>query len=111
MEFVGDLSTEEFTRDTKTAFAVIRALETIGEAAKHIPDHIRARSPGIPWRLITGMRDKLIHAYHGVDLKVVWRAIREDLPIVVDDVTQALQKLDDAADTHEAPAGQRTDEE
>ena len=95
MEFVGDLSTEEFTRDTKTAFAVIRALETIGEAAKHIPDHIRARSPGIPWRLITGMRDKLIHSYSGVDFEVVWRTVRKELQPLRSQIEELLSSDED----------------
>ncbi len=80
--FVGDLSAEEFAQDPKTAFAVIRALEIIGEAAKHVPDHIRDRSPGIPWRSITGMRDKLIHSYSAVDLEVVWRTVHTELPLL-----------------------------
>jgi uncharacterized protein with HEPN domain len=109
--FTDGLSFEEFVGDERTTFAVIRAFEILGEAAKNVPEVTRKLAPRVPWQEMAGMRDKLIHAYHGVDLKVVWRAIREDLPIVVDDVTQALQKLDDAADTHEAPAGQRTDEE
>ena len=110
IEFTDGLSFGEFVGDKRTTFAVIRAFEILGEAAKNVPEATRKLAPRVPWQEMAGMRDKLIHAYHGVDLKVVWRAIREDLPIVVDDVTQALQKLDDAPETHEAPAGQRTDE-
>ncbi len=67
MEFIKDVSRDEFVKDTKTVYAVIRALEIIGEAVKNIPEEIRKRYPEIPWRSMTGMRNKLIHAYFGVN--------------------------------------------
>jgi len=96
VEFTEGLSFEEFVADDRTTFAVIRAFEILGEAAKNVPAATREAVPRVPWQDMAGMRDKLIHAYHGVDLAVVWRAIREDLPIVVEDVAKALQRLDDA---------------
>lgn len=56
-QFVKDLSIEQFKTDLRTQFAVIRALEIIGEAGKKIPSQVKAQHPEIPWRLITGMRD------------------------------------------------------
>lgn len=82
-EFAHGLTFEEFKRDERTVFAVIRALEIIGEAAKQVPSDTRERAPGIPWSEMTGMRDKLIHAYQGIDLVVVWRTVQEDLPQAV----------------------------
>lgn len=96
IEFTNGLSFEEFVGDDRTTFAVIRAFEILGEAAKNVPAAIRDMAPRVPWQDMAGMRDKLIHAYHGVDLAVVWRAVREDLPIVLEDVANALQILDDA---------------
>lgn len=71
---------EGFQQDEKTVFAVIRALEIIGEAAKNISEDMKAQHPEIPWRNVAGMRDKLIHEYFGVNNKVVWDTLQEDLP-------------------------------
>ena len=61
-------------------YAVTRALEIIGEATKNIPSPIKARYSQIPWKDIAGMRDKVIHAYFGVDLKRVWSTVNIDIP-------------------------------
>jgi uncharacterized protein with HEPN domain len=76
----GYSSTEEFSQDRRTLLAVVRALEVIGEAARHIPTAIRVKYPNVPWRGMTRMRDKVIHDYFGVDAEVVWRTVKEDLP-------------------------------
>jgi uncharacterized protein with HEPN domain len=78
--FTVDLDFERFAKDEKTTFAVIRGLEIIGEAARKIPKSIRSRYPNIPWQDMAGMRDKLIHDYFGVDLRVVWKTLKVDLP-------------------------------
>jgi uncharacterized protein with HEPN domain len=80
--FTIGMSSDEFYGDDKTTYAVIRALEIIGEAAKKIPPEIKDVYPNIPWRQISGMRDKLIHDYFGVDSKVVWMTIKSDLPFI-----------------------------
>lgn len=87
--FTAGLDFESFAQDDKTTFAVIRALEIIGEAARKIPKSIRSRHPDVPWQDMAGMRDKLIHDYFGVDLRVVWKTLQIDLPSlkrVIDEV-------------------------
>ena len=71
---------DDFLKDIKTQFAVVRALEIIGEASKKIPSEIRDKYTKIPWREITGMRNILIHDYFGVDLEVVWKTTSIDIP-------------------------------
>ncbi len=60
-QFTAGMSFENFSNDDKTVYAVIRAVEIIGEAARNVPENIRSKYPGIPWRDVAGMRDKLIH--------------------------------------------------
>lgn len=80
LDFLGDHSIESPQHDEKTLFAVVRPLEILGEATKRIPDDVRALSTVIPWKAVAGMRDKLIHDYVVVNVEIVWRTIREDLP-------------------------------
>ena len=77
-QFVAGISYEQFIADEKTVYAVIRALEVVGEATKQIPPEVRDIYETVPWRAMSGMRDKLIHHYFGVDLAVVWKTVTED---------------------------------
>jgi uncharacterized protein with HEPN domain len=91
-EFVVELTNEQFVDDTKTYFAVIRALEVIGEATKNIQEETRQQYPDLPWKRMAGMRDRLIHSYFGVDANIVWetatKLIPELLPLVNDVIVE-----------------------
>ncbi len=74
--------------------AVIRNFEIIGEAAKRVREDYRKEHPAIPWRLMAGFRDVLIHAYEGVDLRRVWHIAKDDLPEVQRAIAEFLPPLD-----------------
>jgi uncharacterized protein with HEPN domain len=83
LDFVQGMEYDEFFEDEKSKYAVMRALEVIGEAASKVPESVRNSAPGISWREIIGMRNKLMHEYFGANMKVVWRTVQEDLPIII----------------------------
>ena len=80
--YTRNLSYESFQNDTKTIDAVIRNIEIIGEAAKNIPKNTRLQYIEIPWKEIIGTRSKIIHDYFGVDLEILWKTIKEDIPLL-----------------------------
>ena len=87
--FVEGMTFVQFERDRKTLNAVVRSLEIIGEAAKNIPLTLREKYGEVPWKKMTGMRDKVIHAYFGVNTKTLWNTVKNDLP----PLKQLVQKM------------------
>lgn len=81
-EYTRGFSEESFLRDRRTQDAVVRRLEIIGEAVRKLPEATKDLASDAAWRQIIAMRNILIHEYFGVDLKLVWRVIEKDLPVL-----------------------------
>lgn len=78
--FVVGMTYDEFLRNEMAKYAVVHALEIVGEATKHVPSNVRRRHPDVPWKDMAGMRDRLIHGYRGTSWKAVWEAGTVDAP-------------------------------
>ena len=96
-EFIQGMDFEQFKQDDRTASAVIRKFEIIGEAAKGIPEEIKQEYPQIPWKEMAGMRDRLIHAYFNINHELVWKTIKRRVPVASRLICQLLDEL--GADT------------
>lgn len=90
-----NLSREQFENDIDIQDAIIRRIEIIGEAVKHLPQDFKENYPNVPWKEIAGTRDVFIHDYIDVNLDRVWNIIQNDLKPLKDHVQKMLQDLDD----------------
>src|SRR3989339_674357 len=79
-EFSKNSSKQEIFKDKQKQYAIIRAIEIIGEAAKNLPNSFTKKYSEVNWKEIIGTRDKLIHQYFGIDLDIIWSIIKRDIP-------------------------------
>jgi uncharacterized protein with HEPN domain len=80
--YTENLDIEDFVKNNLVIDATIRNFEVIGEATKMISENLKQSYFEIPWKEMTGMRDKLIHDYLGVDVDVIWETIQDDIPLL-----------------------------
>ena len=85
-----DVTREQFEADFRINFAVVRALEIIGEATKRLPMALRDQYPHIPWKDMAGMRDRMVHGYDAVNLKIVWKTVKQRIPTVEPQIRRIL---------------------
>jgi uncharacterized protein with HEPN domain len=81
--FTDGMDQISFASNDLTRDAVLRNLEVIGEAAKHIPPDIRAKVQGLDWRRVIGFRDVVAHAYFGIDEAILWNIVSVKVPELI----------------------------
>jgi len=84
---------ESLQKDPVLWRAVSRSIQIIGEAAKKIPEDVRASHPDVPWREMTAMRDVIVHEYDDLDPAQLWKTIAEDIPKAVELIDDILQSV------------------
>ena len=87
------LDWETYIRDETLKRAFVRSIEIIGEASKKIPQDIKNQYPHIEWKAITGMRDKLVHDYFGVDHELVWDVVKHKIPTLHKQISEIVHDL------------------
>ena len=87
---LGDADAAALAADKRTQYAVIRAVEVVGEAASKVSAVGRAKIPAVPWRQVVGMRNLLIHGYRGLDLGVMVETVRDHFPPLIEQLKTAL---------------------
>ncbi len=94
LEFMMGNSQSSFAASRMLQLAIVKDLEIIGEAANNVSTECQAKHPYIPWRAMVGMRNRLVHAYFGINLDVIWQTVQQDLPPLIDSLERALQELE-----------------
>ncbi len=92
-QYAENLTFDDFAKDRKTIDAIVRNFEIIGEAVKNVPKSLKLEYPVIPWKKMAGMRDRIIHEYFGVDIEILWKTIKEDLPKVKPEIEKILESF------------------
>ncbi len=90
-EYIHGLNYEDFVNDYKTQDAIIRNLEVMGEASKQISSGVKKEYQNIPWKMIAGTRDRLIHGYFGVNIDIVWEITTIDIPALKKEIEKIIK--------------------
>ena len=91
-KYTKGLDYNTFVKDEKTVDAVVRNLSIIGEAVNNFPDELKLKYPQVPWIEIIGTRNKAIHEYFGIDEDILWKTVKEDLPLFKKQISGILRK-------------------
>ena len=93
MSFAGDTSEQDFIKNRMLILSVIKEIEIIGEAASRISEDTKLEYPDIPWQDIVGMRNRLIHGYFDVNVKLIWNTVKNNLPILDNSLKEIIQRI------------------
>ncbi len=92
LRFTSGRQREDLEADRQLTWALIKAIEIIGEAAGQLSEETKTENSNIPWRDIIGMRNRLVHAYFDINLDILWKTVIDGLPPLLDDINRALQE-------------------
>lgn len=93
--FATELTFPQFEKSRLHQYAILKAIEVIGEAATRVSAETKKNQPDIPWSEIVGMRNRLVHGYFEVNLKRVWDTVQNDLATLIDQVEQIVPLEDE----------------
>lgn len=91
--YIKGLAYETFAENELVVDGVIRNLEIIGEASRNIPQNLRKKHPAIPWNRMIGLRNIVIHEYHGIDLSIIWQIVTKNIPETKPKIVAMLKSL------------------
>ena len=89
-QYVQSAKRQDLDHDRKLVHSLVRLFEIIGEAASRVSDELKENVPDIPWFIIIGMRNRLIHAYFDINLDVVWSTSAKDIPLLISELTMLI---------------------
>ena len=84
---------QEFFKDDKTYDAVMRNIQIIGEAIKHLPAEVRKEYKNVDWKKAAGLRDIVVHEYFGINKDIIWDVIRNKIPELETEVKKILKEI------------------
>lgn len=90
--FIAGKNSADLTNDQLLQFALVRAIEIIGEAAGRVSEDVQKAAPEIPWREAVGIRNRLVHAYFDVDLGILWQTAVDSMPPLQEHLEKLLKK-------------------
>ena len=92
-KYTEQINLDDFTENQMIIDAVVRNIEIIGEASKNVPDMIQEKCSYIPWKKLNGIRNRIVHAYFGVDSSIIWFITENELSSLKQSINKALQEI------------------
>lgn len=94
LSFLENMSYDQFTNDPKTVFAVVRALEVIGESSNRVPDDLKEKYSYVPWHKMRGLRNKIVHNYDDIDYTIVWNIVKNEIPKLIKQINEIIDEVE-----------------
>lgn len=92
--YIAGTTFEDFHDNSMMRFATVKQIEIIGEAANFISEETKIKFSNIQWRQIIGLRHILVHEYFGIDNKLIWQIIKEDIPRLKEKIQEVITLID-----------------